>query len=164
MKTGDDRFLRGLYDLKYLFGDKWVPAILVALSDGPLRRKEILSTIGSYLIGEEWSDKHNTLHDSILARTLKKMTEEGLLVRERCTETFPPSVTYAMMPEVREALSLFEPLVAWLDRHPELVAQAQAYARRDGADRDGDGADMSSVLVSRGYSDEDPDGTIAQNM
>jgi hypothetical protein len=46
-----------------------------------MRRKEILSTISSYSIGEEWSDKHAVLHDSILARTLKKITEEGLLTR-----------------------------------------------------------------------------------
>jgi DNA-binding HxlR family transcriptional regulator len=45
MKVHDERFLRGLYDLKYLFGDKWAPAILVTLSDGPMRRKETLSTI-----------------------------------------------------------------------------------------------------------------------
>ena len=78
MTVGDERFLRGLYDLKYLFGDKWAPAILVTLSGGPMRPVEILSTINSYSIGEEWSDKHDFLHDSMLARTWKKMTEEGL--------------------------------------------------------------------------------------
>jgi DNA-binding HxlR family transcriptional regulator len=126
MKVDDERFLRGLYDLKYLFGEKWAPAILVTLSDGPMRRKEILSTISSYSIGEQWSDKHAVLHDSILARTLKKMTEEGLLTRTRCTETFPVQVIYSLKPEVLEFLSLAEVLVGWADGHPELVAQAQA--------------------------------------
>lgn len=93
MAVEDERFLRGLYDLKYLFGDKWAPAILVTLSDGPMRQKEILSTISSYSVGEEWSDKHATLHDSILARTLKKVTEEGLLARTRRTDTFPVEVS-----------------------------------------------------------------------
>jgi DNA-binding HxlR family transcriptional regulator len=132
MKVGDERFLRGLYDLRYLFGDKWAPAILVTLSDGPMRRKEILSTISSYSIGEEWSDKHTVLHDSILARTLKKMTEEGLLTRTRYTETFPVKVTYSLKPEVLEILTLAESLVGWADGHPELIAQAQAYSRRNG--------------------------------
>ena len=89
MNEGAERFLRRLYDLKYLVADKWALAILVTLSDGAMRRVEILSTINSYSIGEEWSDKHAVLHDSMLARTLKKMTEEGLLTRERRTETFP---------------------------------------------------------------------------
>ena len=121
-----------MFDLKYLFGDKWAPAILVTLSDGPMRRKEILSTISSYSIGEEWSDKHATLHDSILARTLKKMTEEGFLTRTRRTDTFPVEVIYSLKPEVLEFLSLVESLVAWADGHPELIAQAQAHRRRNG--------------------------------
>jgi DNA-binding HxlR family transcriptional regulator len=132
MKVGDERFLRGLYDLKYLFGDKWAPAILVTLAGGPMRRKEILSTVGSYSIGEEWSDKRTVLHDSYLARTLKKMTEEGLLTRIRCTKTFPATVTYSLNPEVLEFLELSQTLVTWADDHPELIAQAQAYSRRNG--------------------------------
>ncbi|MBV9383602.1 MAG: helix-turn-helix transcriptional regulator [Kutzneria sp.] len=137
MKEGDEGFLRGLYDLKYLFGDKWVPAILVTLSDGPMQRKEILSTISSYSIGEEWSDKRAVLHDSYLARTLKKMTEEGLLTRTRHTETFPVTVTYSLNPEVLTFLTLAETLVGWVDDHPELIAQAQAaYSRRNGDEPD----------------------------
>jgi DNA-binding HxlR family transcriptional regulator len=132
MTVGDERLLRALYDLKYLFGDKWVPAILVLLSNGPMRRKEILSTLGSYPIGKEWSDKHTVLHDSYLARTLKKMTEEGLLTRTHGTEAFPPRVYYSLKPEVVEFLELSKTMLTWIDAHPDLIAQAQAYARRNG--------------------------------
>jgi DNA-binding HxlR family transcriptional regulator len=131
MPAVDERLLRGLYDLKYLFGDKWIPAILVVLSDGPMRRKEILSTIRSYAIGEDWSVKNNKLQDSVLERTLTKMTEGGLLTRERRTENFPAAVVYSLTPEVLDFLSLTESLVAWTERHPEIIAQAQAYARRN---------------------------------
>jgi DNA-binding HxlR family transcriptional regulator len=115
----DDRVLRGLYDLKNLFGDKWVPAILVALRDGPLRRVEILSTVNSYSIDENWTDKHAVLHDSILARTLKKMREQGLIVRESCDKSFPPEVAYSLTPAVAEVLTLAEPLIEWTRAHPE---------------------------------------------
>jgi hypothetical protein len=64
----DDRVLRGLYDLKNLVEDKWAPAILVALRDDPLRRVEILSTVNSYSIDKNWTDKHAVLHNSIHAR------------------------------------------------------------------------------------------------
>jgi hypothetical protein len=37
MNVGAERFLRRLYDLKYLVGDKWTLAILVTLSGGPMR-------------------------------------------------------------------------------------------------------------------------------
>jgi len=129
-----ERFLRRLYDLKYLFGDKWALAILVALADGPMRRVEILSTINSYSIGEEWSDKHAVLHDSMLARTLKKMTEEGLLVRNRHAEIFPPEVFYSLTEGAADFVRLVEPAILWADEHAELIAQAQAYSRRRGRD------------------------------
>ncbi|WP_043729046.1 helix-turn-helix domain-containing protein [Kutzneria sp. 744] len=134
MTVGDARVLRGLYDLKYLFGDKWTLAILVALAEGPLRRVEILSTISSYSIGEEWSDKHAVLHDSILARTLKKMTEEGLVVRTRCPETFPVKVMYSLRPETLEFLAIAERALAWVDKHADLVAHAQTARRHNGGD------------------------------
>jgi DNA-binding HxlR family transcriptional regulator len=123
-----------LYDLKYLVGDKWTLAILVTLSGGPMRRVEILSTINSYSIGEEWSDKHAILHDSILARTLKKMTEEGVVTRTRRTETFPPQGFYSLTQDALEFLQLAEPAIAWADEYTELLAQAQTYSRRRGRD------------------------------
>jgi len=67
--------------------------VVPAIPDGPTRRKEILSTISSYFIGKEWSDMHAVLQNSILARTLKKMTDEGLLTRTRNTQAFPVIVT-----------------------------------------------------------------------
>jgi DNA-binding HxlR family transcriptional regulator len=134
MKLGDEKFLRAMYDLKYLFGDKWALAIMFALSDGPLRRVDILSTVKSYSIGKEWSDKNAVLHDSILARTLKKMTEEGLLTRSCAVGTFPPKVTYTLRPEVLELLKRGEALVEWTVEHPEIIAQAQAYSRNAGSD------------------------------
>lgn len=134
MTERDDRVLRGLYDLKNLFGDKWVPAILVALRDGPLRRVEILSTVNSYSIDENWTDKHAVLHDSILARTLKKMRKQGLIVRESCDKSFPPEVAYSLTPAVAEVLTLAEPLIEWTRAHPELLSQAQAHSRQSGAE------------------------------
>ncbi|CAM4296380.1 helix-turn-helix domain-containing protein [Kibdelosporangium persicum] len=129
MAADDEQFLRDLYNVRYLFADKWAPAINVTLSHGPMRRAEILSTIKSYSLDKEWSDKNSVLHDSILARTLKKMTEEGLLVRTRDTETFPPKVFYSLRPEVAELLKLLEPLVEWVRRNPDLIAKAQARSR-----------------------------------
>lgn len=147
----DEQFLRDLYSLRHLFGDKWVPAINVTLSHGPMRRAEILSTITSYSFGEEWSGKPVVLHDSILTRTLRKMTEEGLLIRTRDESTFPPKVFYALRPEIAEFIELLKPLTDWVRRNPGLVAQAQAYSRHhgiehddSGGDNDGDGDDEAS--------------------
>jgi hypothetical protein len=67
-----------------------------------------------------------------LARTLKKMTEEGLVTRVRCAKSFPVKVFYSLNPEVLDFLTRIESIVAWPGEHPELVAQAQAYSRRHG--------------------------------
>lgn len=149
----DEQFLRDLYSLKYLFGDKWAPAINVTLSHGPLRRAEILSTITSYSLGEEWSGRPVVLHDSILTRTLRKMTEEGLLVRTSDTSTFPPKVFYSLAPEITEFVELVEPLVDWVRRNPRLVAQAQAYSRHHGDEHDDGDGDEASF----GIADDDAD-------
>ncbi|MCE7009928.1 winged helix-turn-helix transcriptional regulator [Kibdelosporangium philippinense] len=150
MATGDERFqadeqfLRDLYNVKYLFSDKWAPAINVTLTHGPMRRSEILSTIESYSLGEEWSGKPVVLHDSILTRTLRKMTEQGLLVRQRDTSTFPPKVFYSLTPQVAEFMRILEPLAEWVRRNPELVERAQAHGRHHGDDGEAD-TDTSSL-------------------
>jgi DNA-binding HxlR family transcriptional regulator len=129
--VGDEQLvLRELYNLKYLFGDKWAPAIVVALAPGRMRRVEILSTVNSYSLYEDWSDKRVVLHDSILTRTLKKMTNEGLLVRTESVESFPREVYYSLTPVVAELLAVIEPAVQWARRNRELIAAAQAYTRQ----------------------------------
>jgi DNA-binding HxlR family transcriptional regulator len=138
MTLGDEQFLRDLYNLKYLFGDKWAPAIIVALANGKMRRVELRSTVKSYSIGAEWSrsGKPAVLHDTMLSRTLKNMTEKGLLVRTRRTDTFPREVYYSLAPVVVEYLKVLEPAVEWARRNPDLIAQAQAYHRQHGDDVD----------------------------
>lgn len=111
-----------------------MPAILVALRNGPLRRVEILSTVNSYSIDENWTDKHAVLHDSILARTLKKMHEQGLIVRESVDKSFPPKVAYSLTPPAAEVLALAEPVIEWTRTHSELISRAQEHSRRSGAE------------------------------
>jgi DNA-binding HxlR family transcriptional regulator len=72
MMVGDEEFMRDLYDLLHLFGDKWVSPIVVTLAEGPMRRVEILSMIRSYSVGQGWSGRSVVPHDSILARALRR--------------------------------------------------------------------------------------------
>ncbi|MFD2420369.1 winged helix-turn-helix transcriptional regulator [Amycolatopsis pigmentata] len=135
--TMDTGLLRQLYDLKQLFNDKWAPAIVVTLARGEMRRADILSTINSFSYGEEWSDKQKPLHDSMLARTLKRMTGEGLLLRTRSdSRTFPVEVYYSLTPPMQEFLGLLGPVAEWARRHEGLIARAQAYRRHVAHDED----------------------------
>ncbi|WP_418153398.1 winged helix-turn-helix transcriptional regulator [Actinoalloteichus caeruleus] len=126
MEATDEEFLTRWYEVRSLLGDKWVPAVLLVLSAGPLRRVEILSTIRSYPLSVEWSEKVSVLHDSILTKVLKKLTDEGLLLREQKEEVFPPYVTYALTPAAREFVSAMGVLVEWARRHEEVIARAHA--------------------------------------
>lgn len=139
----DRELLRQFYDLKQLFNDKWAPAILVTLAEGRMRRVDILSTLQSLSYGAEWSDKQTPLHDSIFARTLKRMTEEGLLLRtEPDSPTFPAEVYYALTPPMEEFLNVVSPVQEWARRHADLIARAQAHRRRSGhGDDNSPGAD-----------------------
>lgn len=128
--AGEGTLLRDLCDLLHLFGDKWAPPILVALTGGPMRRIDILHTVRSYSIGQEWSGKPAVLHDSILARALKKMTDAGLLVREERPSGFPPAVYYSLTPQVVESLTALAPWVRWARAHPEIIQRAQEQSRR----------------------------------
>jgi hypothetical protein len=61
-----------------------------------------------------------------------------------------------LKPEVLEFLSLTEPLIEWTERYPELIAQAQTYARNNGDDTDTlNGSLDGSLGVSDDYDDED---------
>ena len=143
----DDRVPCGLQDLKNLFKDKWMLAIRT-LRHGPLRRAETLSTVNSYSIGDNLTDKHTVLHDSIPARTLKKMREQELIVRQSCDMPFPPRVLYSLIPTVFEVVALAEPLIEWTRVRQELLAQTQAHNRRHGADI-GDVAGLDAFSSAR---------------
>jgi DNA-binding HxlR family transcriptional regulator len=94
---------------------------------------------------------HDVLHDSILARTAKKLTQDGLVVRTRRTETFPPEVFYSLTQDGLEFLRLTEPAIAWVEEHAALIARAQENRRRP----DGDGGTLGITDLDADLDDED---------
>ncbi|WP_245900439.1 winged helix-turn-helix transcriptional regulator [Prauserella shujinwangii] len=127
----DQELLHHFYDLRQLLIDKWAPAIIVTLAHGKMRRADILTTINSFTYGEEWTVQPKQLQDSILSRTLKRMTEEGLLVRtQEDLRSFPAEVYYSLSPEMEEFLTVVEPAAAWARRHADLLARAKAHRRQ----------------------------------
>lgn len=124
--------LRELYDIKYLWSDKWGPAIVAALWDGPLRYNDILEKVRSYSIAAGWTDKTPVLHESILTRTLKRMVGEGLITRSESSGGVPPSVWYTLNPSFAESYEVGLPLVDWARRNADLIARAKAHRRHHG--------------------------------
>ena len=128
--------LREASDLRHLFADKWTLVIMIALSNGPLRRTQILQTVNSYSVDDQWSEKYRVLHDSILARALKKMIGDGLLVHDYDGSVFPPRAHYSLTPEAVEFLAQIREPAAWASRHADLVARAREHNRAQGASPD----------------------------
>jgi DNA-binding HxlR family transcriptional regulator len=128
----DEAFLHDVYDLLHIFGDKWTIPVMVALSDGPLRPSEILSRVNGYRVDENWPDRHGFLHDSILARSLARMTAIGLLKRTSI-EPFPPKVIYSLESPAEEFLELLQGAFSWPRANTGVVTRAQVFqlARRN---------------------------------
>jgi DNA-binding HxlR family transcriptional regulator len=125
MKPSDETFLPAVYNAKNLFGGKWMFAIAAVLLDGPLHYTDILSAVRGLDIPVDWSGKRAVLHESILTRTLRRMTADELLVRVEDVGVFPPSVWYTLSPATRDALVAVTSLAEWVEAYPDLIARAQ---------------------------------------
>jgi len=129
MELDDRCFLRNVQDVKHIFGDKWTVPVMVALAGGPMRRAEILTTVDSYSIDENWPGKATVLHDSILSRTLRKMVAEGLVDRQELPDSFPRHVRYELRPEASDFLARVRQVVGWSAANAHVVANAQEFHR-----------------------------------
>jgi DNA-binding HxlR family transcriptional regulator len=97
------RLLPAWHGARALTAGEWVPAVMLTLLASPLRYTAILSAVRSRDTDMS-ARRHETLHDSVLARTLRRMADDGLLDRSERTGVFPPSVLYALTPPARERL------------------------------------------------------------
>ena len=129
--------LRDTSAVRRLFGDKWSPVVLAVLEQGPMRRSVILSTVNALVA--DGDDAPGMLHDSTLARTLRKLTEKQLIDRRQVDGAFPPRVFYALKSDAREYLDLERRLADWARRHGDGVDQTDQVNRADWLDEVGPG-------------------------
>jgi DNA-binding HxlR family transcriptional regulator len=127
-------FLPGWYDARALLAAEWAPAIAVALLDGPLSYKEILAAAQQSNPSRRWSARHDRLHESILSRTLRGMTRDGLLERQEDAATFPPTVRYQLTDDCRTLLEKLAPMADWARDHQPMIDQAQQRRRSEQAE------------------------------
>lgn len=136
MATGDDQYLKPLWNLGHLLRGKWIPDVLVALSDGPCQYRNLLRIIRSTTIKDDWEkDGRRNIQDRILLHTLRRMAKTGLVERNDESE-FPFRVFYRLTPAAVELLPAMGPLISWTARHQDLLVQAQRRSREGEADRD----------------------------
>jgi DNA-binding HxlR family transcriptional regulator len=83
---------------------EWASAIMCALRDGPLRHRVLLAVVRRIEPSDDWPRRHITLHDSMLARSLKLLTDDGLICRDEDRTGLPPAVCYSLSEAGRDFL------------------------------------------------------------
>ncbi|MDG4863718.1 helix-turn-helix domain-containing protein [Streptomyces sp. T-3] len=115
----------GVRDLLDRLGDKWSVYVVVELSSGKLRFKELQRRI--------WGD----ISQRMLTLTVRRLERDGL-VKRTVYPTVPPQVEYELTAMGRSMTHLVKALADWSIEHRPAIAEArQAYdAIQDEASRD----------------------------
>ncbi|PWV57635.1 helix-turn-helix domain-containing protein [Nocardiopsis sp. L17-MgMaSL7] len=92
-------------------GDKWTVLVVVLLGQCPYRFNELHRAI-------------ENISQRMLTRTLRGLTEDGLVHRE-VFPTVPPSVEYSLTPLGRTLLEPLSALASWAVEHRDEIAAAR---------------------------------------
>jgi DNA-binding HxlR family transcriptional regulator len=117
--------LVGWYSARAVTAAEWAPAIMWALRDGALHYRDLLVAVRRIEPSDGWPRRHITLHDSMLARSLKRMTDDGLICRAEDRAGFPPAVCYSLSEAGLDFLHVAAALADWSYRYPHVITQAQ---------------------------------------
>ncbi|MFF4508949.1 winged helix-turn-helix transcriptional regulator [Streptomyces sp. NPDC001401] len=90
--------------------------ILEVLAAGPSQYGALLQAIRDRTTNPQQPSERRYLQDSVLNRTLSKLREEGLVLRDR-EESFPYHTTYRITEAGRQLLDALGPLASWSTRH-----------------------------------------------
>ena len=100
--------IRGVLDR---IGDQWSFLVLLSLADGTLRFNALKRQIGD-------------VSQHMLARTLKRLEQDGLVTRT-LFPVIPPRVDYTLTPLGASLLVPMRGLVAWADENHDAIRQAR---------------------------------------
>ena len=117
MVPDEAAFVRDCAAMKQMLSDKWMPAILVALLNGSLRYTELYSRLCSGASSIQASSSGAGIQQSMLTRSLKKATAQGLVIRRPEARVFPPVVRYELSLAARDMVAAMMPLVEWVRHH-----------------------------------------------
>lgn len=95
-----------------LFANTWLPVVVFALRDGPLRPGQMQRAIGG-------------VSQKMLTQTLRRLEHSGLVQRRRYPEA-PPRVEYGLTRAGRELLIPIHALGEWAHRHADTISSAHA--------------------------------------
>ena len=83
-----------------LVSGKWVPHVLIALAERPMRSGQLKKVVGP------------TVNDKVFTQTVRRMEADGLLIREVLNDT-PPAVLYLLTAKGQSVLEPLRVLTRW---------------------------------------------------
>ncbi|EWM15262.1 helix-turn-helix domain-containing protein [Kutzneria sp. 744] len=125
-----DVFLERMLSANHLLNGDWIPDVLLALSSGPLRYTELLDAIRSSPVVDARTQRGRHVQPRILLNTLRRMEDDGLVLRHEKSIGLDRSVQYELTPAAHELLSALTSTVTWCERHQTLIARADQQAVR----------------------------------
>lgn len=124
IEADEDELIRLIFDVRQVFRGDWAGPILVVLRRGSMQYRELRDEMGHYSVSDRWSGKERTLSNSELARTLTRMTQDGLLIRTETPGEWHRTVSYELSVEGREMMERLTPLLRWAAGSPEFFDRA----------------------------------------
>lgn len=130
MRQGETGLLQCLLVLREIFRHKWVPDVLVALQNGPLRRTELLQAIREAAAAS--SCARGTIDDSVLSYTLERLEKHALVLSEKVLQAQPENrkAVYQLTPQARSLLTVVLPATDWAAEHLIAIQEKQRLAIR----------------------------------
>jgi DNA-binding HxlR family transcriptional regulator len=83
-----------------LVSGKWVPHVLIALAERPMRSGQLKRVVGQ------------AVNDKVFIQTVRRMEADGLLTREVLNDT-PPAVLYLLTAKGQSVLEPLRVLTRW---------------------------------------------------
>jgi DNA-binding HxlR family transcriptional regulator len=125
MPVSRDDFLTRMLSANHLLNGEWIPDILLALSTKPLRYTDLLDSIRSSPVIDARTHRGRHVQPRILLNTLRRMEDDGLVLRHEEAAGLDRTVRYELTPAAQELLGALTSTVTWCERHKALIAEAE---------------------------------------
>jgi DNA-binding HxlR family transcriptional regulator len=123
-----ETFLERMLSANHLLHGDWITDVLLALSDKPLRYTDLLDRIRSSPVIDQRTRRDRHVHPKILVNTLRRMEDDGLLVRREDGDQVPRSVCYTLTQAGMDLLPALAATVMWCERHKAVIELAERRA------------------------------------
>jgi DNA-binding HxlR family transcriptional regulator len=118
------------YDVVRLHQGEWAPDVVICLMDGPQRFMQLLSEVRARQLTHPWSRSVRRLSKQSLARSLRTMERNELILRHEDQSEASAAVSYELSPAARAFLEeRISSVVEWAAGNQDLISQAQQRRR-----------------------------------